>query len=182
MATIYQGDLSRSMGMRVVALCQEFLGINSELEILRKGGVVSGKLLDKALILDRQHRIKDRLISGGSFLVRQISNQVNRVQSEMQLQPVDRQDGRRQVNRYNEDRDRVRGRDRDDGPVDVDRRRRDRPPPDDADTRQREDRYDGSPRRRQFEGRQESDERVVGDNRRQPPAESNKGYKGPPPR
>ena len=79
-----QGDLARTMGMRVVALVEEFLGINSELKILQKGGVVSGKILDKIFILDRKHRIKDRLIAAASFAYRQVSNQVNRVQSEMQ--------------------------------------------------------------------------------------------------
>ena len=71
------------MGMRVVALCEEMLGINSELQILRKGGVVSGRVLDKVFILDRKHRIKDRLIAGATFAYGQISSQMNRVQSDM---------------------------------------------------------------------------------------------------
>ncbi|CAB9511588.1 expressed unknown protein [Seminavis robusta] len=122
-----RGDLIRSMGMRVVALCEEFLGINAELEILRKGGVVTGKVLDKLLILDRQHRIKDRLISGATFLFGQISNQVNRVQSDMQQPPRDdrrrddRSDDRGRPNNNNMDRDRR----RDDRPFDNDPRRRD---------------------------------------------------------
>ena len=82
--------------MRVVALCYEILGINHELDIIRKGGVVAGKILDKIFILDRKHRIKDRLIAAGSFAYRQIYKQINKVQDEMQEEPVTgRPDGRR---------------------------------------------------------------------------------------
>lgn len=76
------------MGMRVVALCYEMLGINTELDIVRKGGVVTGKILDKLFILDRKHRIKDRMIAGLTFAYHQIYNQINKAQTEMQEEPV----------------------------------------------------------------------------------------------
>ena len=164
------------MGMRVVALCEEFLGINSELEILRKGGVVSGKILDKVLILDRQHRIKDRLIAGGTFLFRQVSNQINRVQSDMQPQPDRRQDGTQRGDRYDDYRDNGRG--RGDRPVDGDRRGRDAPPSyADRHTSRREDGDMGIPPRRQESERRP--EPVTGDHRRPGPPARNRGYEKP---
>jgi len=79
-----RGDLARSMGMRVVSLGQEAIGINRELELLSKLGVVSGKILDKILILDRKHRIKDRLIAGFSWVYEQVSRTAAEVQNDMQ--------------------------------------------------------------------------------------------------
>lgn len=115
------------MGMRVVALVEEFLGINTELEILSKGGVVSGKIFNKIMFLDSKHRIKDRIVAGASFAAGQISNQMNRVQSDMKQeggsdekiregggrQPGGRDEPDRGRSRE-EDNDR-RGRPRDDG-------------------------------------------------------------------
>ena len=75
--------MTRSMGMRVVALCEEMLRINTDLEILSKGGVVSGKIFNKIMFLDSKHRIKDRIVAGASFAAGQIANQMNRVQNDM---------------------------------------------------------------------------------------------------
>jgi len=75
-----KGDLTRSMGMRLVALGEEIFGINTELGLLRKGGVVAGKVFDKILFLDRKHRIKDRLIAGASLAYDQVSSQMNSMQ------------------------------------------------------------------------------------------------------
>ena len=66
-----RGDLVRTMGMRVVAMAGVVVNINRELQLLRKMGTVSGLVLDKILILDRQHRIKDRILAGASFLYEQ---------------------------------------------------------------------------------------------------------------
>lgn len=79
-----QGDLARTIGMRVVSLAQEILQINYELELLSKFGVVSGKVLDKLLILDRKHRIKDRLVAGTSWAYDRISRTAAEVQNDMQ--------------------------------------------------------------------------------------------------
>jgi len=56
-----RGDLGRSMGMRVVGLVQLILAINSELRILGKTAKVSGLIFDKIMIMDRKHRIKDKI-------------------------------------------------------------------------------------------------------------------------
>jgi hypothetical protein len=73
-----RGDLCRLMGMRVVATVLELWEIQMELEIIPKIGTVSGKVMDKVLILDRKHRIKDRMVSilsrGYAFLLTQTSN------------------------------------------------------------------------------------------------------------
>ena len=82
-----RGDLCRTMGMRVVSLGQEMVGINSELELLRKLGVVSGKVFDKLMILDRKHRIKDRLVTGFSWAYDQVSRTASQVQNDMQSGP-----------------------------------------------------------------------------------------------
>ena len=66
------GDLARCMGMRVVAVAQEAWTLQSELHLLSKFGTVAGKIADKLLILDRKHRIKDRVISSASFLYEQV--------------------------------------------------------------------------------------------------------------
>ena len=81
-----RGDLTRCMGMRVVAVAQETWHLQSELQLLSKAGVVAGKIADKLLILDRKHRIKDRVVSGVSFLYGQI---VKATQQQQQRNPND---------------------------------------------------------------------------------------------
>jgi len=122
-----RGDLARTMGMRVVAVGQEFLEINRQLDLLQKSATVSGKILDKLLILDRKHRIKDRIISGATFLYDQAMKAANQRQATDDDRGRGRGPGR---GAYDEGRRR--------GPPDdwreQDRRRppmRDRPPPDD---------------------------------------------------
>jgi hypothetical protein len=111
-----RGDLARSMGMRVVATGQELWNINVELELMHKVGVVSGKILDKLLILDRKHRIKDRILRGASFLYDQVSKAAVSATT---------QGGRGE----DDDRDRRRRREDDYDGYDRDRRRP-RPPDD----------------------------------------------------
>ena len=77
------GDLARSMGMRVVSLLEEVWIINSELNIMSKLGVVSGKIFDHIMILDRKHRIKDKIVTIVSFAYVQVARTVQNVQSEM---------------------------------------------------------------------------------------------------
>ncbi len=78
-----RGDLIRAMGMRVVSLAGEALEINRELNCARKVGRVGGKIFDKMMILDRKHRIKDRIIQGASFVYDRASSTASRVQSDM---------------------------------------------------------------------------------------------------
>lgn len=79
-----RGDLLRCMGMRVVALSHEVWDIHHELGLLRKLGVVSGKVFDKMMILDRKHRIKDRLIKVSMWIYDKTASTVSQVQSDMQ--------------------------------------------------------------------------------------------------
>lgn len=115
-----RGDLCRTMGMRVVSLGQEVLGINQELRLLNKLGVVTGKVFDKMMILDSKHRIKDRLVSGFSWAYEKVSRTASQVQSDMQGGPDEPRDRRREPDdrRDGPDRDVRRGphdgRDRDD--------------------------------------------------------------------
>jgi hypothetical protein len=130
-----RGDLCRTMGMRVVSLGQEVLGINQELELLSKVGVVSGRVLDKVLILDRKHRIKDRLVVGFSWIYDKVSRTASRVQNDMQGTGEDeppvtkREPDRRDSGRDREPDRRDSGRDRRrEPPDDRDRERRGGPP------------------------------------------------------
>jgi len=72
-----QGDLVRTLGMRIVTLVRVLLDLNQELRLVNKAGAVSSNLLDKMLILDRKHRIKDKVISGATFVYEQVMAQVN---------------------------------------------------------------------------------------------------------
>lgn len=76
------GDLARSMGMRVVSLAQEVLEINSELRILPKLAVVSGKIFDRIMILDRKHRIKDKIVATVSWGYEQVTRTAQKVQED----------------------------------------------------------------------------------------------------
>ena len=58
-----RGDLSRTLGMRVIALLQELWEIQAQLKLIPKAAVVSGQLIDRAMILDRKHRVKDRFLA-----------------------------------------------------------------------------------------------------------------------
>jgi len=141
-----QGDLARTMGMRIVALIEEVLDINAELRVVQKLGTVSGKILDKILILDRKHRIKDRIISGVSFAYNQISRAARQEQTDFGDErrddgPPRRREGGRRGPRMDESRpnrgprfDELR-QDPRDSPRDAEGRE---PPPGSADSRQRQ--------------------------------------------
>jgi hypothetical protein len=119
-----RGDLCRTMGMRVVSLGQEVLGINQELELLSKVGAVTGKVLDKLLILDRKHRIKDRLVTGFSWCYDKISRTASQVQNDMQAKGEDEPPvSKREPDRRDSGRDRRR-----EPPDDRSRERRAGPP------------------------------------------------------
>jgi hypothetical protein len=67
-----QGDLTRVMGARVVAVGREVWSIHTELQLWSKVGRVSSKILDKLMILDRKHKVRDRVGSGVTFLYNQV--------------------------------------------------------------------------------------------------------------
>jgi hypothetical protein len=79
-----RGDLMRTMGMRVVALTSEAMRINAELRIASKVLIVSGKIFDKIMILDRKHRIKDRLVRGATMAYDMASRTFTNVQNDIQ--------------------------------------------------------------------------------------------------
>lgn len=79
-----RGDLVRTMGMRVVALLGEAADINAELNVTRKVTVVVGKVIDKLMILDRKHRIRDKIFKGAAATYDTLSSTVSRVQEDIQ--------------------------------------------------------------------------------------------------
>ena len=141
-----QGDLGRTMGMRIVALLQVVLSIQNELRILGKAATVGGLIFDKMMIFDRKHRVKDKFVAICKYMYDKVARTADLVQEDMQ-------DDRR-------DRDRDRPPRRDDYDDDDDRRdrrpprrevfdddRRDRPP------RRDRDRRDDDRRERQYQRR-----------------------------
>jgi len=81
-----RGDLARAMGMRVVSLAEEALNINKDLRVFRKVGTVSGLIFDKILIIDRKHRVKDRIIQGFTWIYDKASNTAAQVQADIKEQ------------------------------------------------------------------------------------------------
>ena len=79
-----RGDLGRSMGMRMVGLGKVALEINSELSVLRKGATVGGLIFDKIMVMDRKHRIKDKLVSIFNWGYERASSTFQKVQTDMQ--------------------------------------------------------------------------------------------------
>jgi hypothetical protein len=72
------------MGMKVVSLVEELLDINSELQLLSKLQVVNGKILDKILILDRKHKIKDKLTNILQWIFQNASKAAKQVRADME--------------------------------------------------------------------------------------------------
>jgi hypothetical protein len=68
-----RGDLCRCMGMRVVQVTIDLWDIQGDLRLWPKIGIVSSKILDKMLVLDRKHRIKDRIVDTVSMIYQQVS-------------------------------------------------------------------------------------------------------------
>mmetsp|Transcript_19509 Transcript_19509/g.40732 ORF Transcript_19509/g.40732 Transcript_19509/m.40732 type:complete len:211 (-) Transcript_19509:123-755(-) len=79
-----RGDLGRSMGMRVVGLFQVVLTINSELKILSKTATVGGLIFDKIMIMDRKHKIKDKIVAICRWGYDKVSRTASQIQEDMQ--------------------------------------------------------------------------------------------------
>ena len=79
-----RGDLGRSMGMRVVGLARVAMAINSELRILGKAATVGGLVFDKVMIVDRKHRIKDKIVAICKWGYEKVSRTAEQVKEEMQ--------------------------------------------------------------------------------------------------
>ena len=79
-----RGDLGRTMGMRVAGLVKVVLNINSELRILGKAATVSGLIFDKIMIMDRKHRIKDKIVAIFKWGYDKVARTAEQVKEEMQ--------------------------------------------------------------------------------------------------
>ncbi|KAL3925662.1 MAG: hypothetical protein SGILL_000265 [Bacillariaceae sp.] len=102
-----RGDLARSCGMRVVSAVGELWEIQSDLQIIPKATVVSSQVIDKAMILDRKHRVKDRFLSMANTGYEQASKLATQIHDQQRggnggnnddnrdERPRDRQDDRR---------------------------------------------------------------------------------------
>lgn len=78
----YRGDLARTMGMRVVRAVSELWEIQADLQIIPKATVVSSQVIDKAMILDRKHRVKDRFLSFANKTYAQASTVAEQIQKQ----------------------------------------------------------------------------------------------------
>lgn len=85
-----RGDLGRSMGMRIVGLVQLVLAINSELRILGKAATVGGLIFDKMMIMDRKHRIKDKIVAVCKWGYDKVSRTAEQVKEDMQEERPER--------------------------------------------------------------------------------------------
>eukprot|EP00986_Skeletonema_menzelii_P012778 scaffold7198_cov150-Skeletonema_menzelii.AAC.4 len=105
-----QGDLGRTMGMRIVGLVQVVTSINSELRILGKAATVGGLIFDKMMILDRKHRVKDKFVAICKFAYDKVARTADLVQEDIK---EDRRDDRRDrpaSKSFDDDDDERRGR------------------------------------------------------------------------
>lgn len=102
-----RGDLGRTMGMRVVGLLQLVLKINTELRILGKAATVSGLIFDKIMIMDRKHRIKDKIVAICRWGYDKVSNTAAEMQADLNddREDRDREDRGRDRGRRSRDRD-----------------------------------------------------------------------------
>jgi hypothetical protein len=136
-----RGDLCRIMGMRVVAGGQTLLQVLNELDVPRQTGVVTNLIMGWLLILDRQHKIKDRLIQAAAWVYAFAMRRLGQLQRDYQQStavPEPRSEGvprRRPPSAGAVREDETMGR-RYDGPEgrpgEGAPRRRGPPPPDDA--------------------------------------------------
>lgn len=113
-----KGDLGRSMGMKVVSLISELFMLNEDLEVLPKTIVVLNICLDKLLILDRKHSIRDKLTRALKWSYNQAMGVINTVRADVEgAQNKDDNDNDNDDDdrrgRRNNDRDRNVDRDRD---------------------------------------------------------------------
>lgn len=119
-----RGDLARSCGMRVVSAVGELWEIQADLAIIPKATVVSSQIIDKAMILDRKHRVKDRFLSLANKGYEQASKLATQIHEQQRggvgkngdnsMRTDDRNDGRRRRDRRGDDGGR--GEDFRDGP------------------------------------------------------------------
>jgi hypothetical protein len=117
------GDVCRCLGTRVRVWLSEWRRLARQVELPRHAGVVAAALFDRAMILDRQHRVRQRLataVAQGVAAVRQ-----RKRPTEGQEEELDEDDGRRRRRRRDREEEEL-DRDfrREDATVEESRRRR----------------------------------------------------------
>ena len=85
------GDLSRTMGMRVSQLARIGWQTQAELRVLPQSAAVATKILDKLLVLDRKHSIRNRIVTMLGWMYDQGRNAANQMQQQSSLAPSDQQ-------------------------------------------------------------------------------------------
>ena len=181
----HRGDLARTMGMRVVRAVTELWEIQADLQIIPKATVVSSQVIDKAMILDRKHRVKDRFLSFANKGYAQASKVAEQIQKQQrggkdEINNLDDRDGRGRRGGEANDSEKGERRDRD---LRSDSRDRDRAAEDDSeqdrdwrdrgrdredDSKKRGGRDRGWNRHSRGRGREAEDDRFErGDDRRQ---------------
>jgi len=112
------GDVARASGMRLVATVGVGRSVVADLKLVPQTGMMLSNILDRLMIFDRQHRVKDRVVS----LVTAAAQQVSRISKQRQERSsVEDDQGEKRPNSSRDDRRR-----RDAPP---DRKRQQRPPP-----------------------------------------------------
>jgi len=107
-----RGDLLRSCAMRVVAACTELWKIQADLQIIPKTNVVTSQIIDKCMILDRKHRVKDRFLSFANKRYESASKVAEQIQQQQRnrggLDNKDDRESRRDDDRWNYEKSRQR--------------------------------------------------------------------------
>jgi len=78
----HRGDLARTMGMRVVRAVTELWEIQADLQIIPKATLVSSHVIDKAMVFDRKHQVKDRFLSFANKSYAQASKVAEQIQTQ----------------------------------------------------------------------------------------------------
>ena len=103
------GDVMRCMGARLVALGKVVVETNSQLKLVSKTMIVAGNILDKVLILDRKHKIKEKIVNASTVLYEQVMKTVQQMQSGMKDQNSISKGTRQDNDRTSENMRQVRG-------------------------------------------------------------------------
>jgi len=102
-----RGDLARSCAMRVVAACTELWKIQADLQIIPKTTVVTSQIIDKCMILDRKHQVKNRFLSFANKGYESASKVAEQIQQQQRnrggLDNKDDRESRRDDDRMNND-------------------------------------------------------------------------------
>ena len=153
-----RGDLARSCAMRIVSACTELWKIQADLQIIPKATVVSSQIIDKAMILDRKHSVKDKFLSFANKGYESASKVAEQIQQQQRNRGGPDNKDTSKENRRDDDDDRRKNVD------DRDRRyRKDREPFDDDEDYSRSRRREEGNRRRDSE--EENDRKYDGNSR-----------------